>query len=105
MRVLSFPLRLDGEGAFASVEQWSDIQAQQTAQHIVSTDIGERALAPQFGIPNPIGFGVSEEQVRQAVSLCEPDLEVTDVDIDLTDSRQSVSVAVRWRDDDDLGDY
>lgn len=104
MRVLSWPLTI-ADGDFASIEQWSDIQAQQTAEHIVSTDIGERPMAPAFGIPNPVGFGVSEAQIREAVTLCEPDLEVTGVDIALADSRQSVTLAVRWRDDDDLGDY
>jgi len=104
MRVLSFPLTISGD-AFASIEQWSDIQAQQTAEHIVSTEIGERPLAPAFGMKNPIAVGISDTEVRAAINLCEPDLAVTDIDISQTDSRASVKVAVAWREDDDLGDY
>ena len=47
MRVFAHPLRLDSEGAVATVEQWSPMQAAQVAVGIVSTFAGERELAPQ----------------------------------------------------------
>lgn len=105
MRVLAFPLRLDGDGAFATVEQWSDIQAQQTAVHIVSTPTGERPLAPDFGIRGLIDDGLTDTEVVDAVDLCEPDLDVLGVETALDNHRQTVTVSVAWRDDDDLGDF
>lgn len=104
MRVLAFPIRLDGAGSLATVEQWSDAQAQQTGLHIVSTYPGERRLAPLFGLDGLIDDGLTDDEVLAAVDLCEPDLEVTDLAISTQDYRQQVTLTVRWRDDDDLGD-
>lgn len=99
MRVLAFPLRIES-GAFSTVEQYSDRQGVQLAQMVVGTRIRERPLAPDFGVFDPVGVGVSESEVRAAVALCEPDLEVVDVAITASGDRQSVTVGVRWVEDD-----
>ena len=95
MRVLSFPLRVEG-GAFSSVEQGSDRQAQQVAMMIVGTRVGERLLGPDFGMFDEVGVGVSRAEVLAAIDLCEPDLQVSDVVIGQAGDRQSVSVTVAW---------
>ena len=102
MRVLSHPFRLDGNGAIATVEQWSDAQCQQVAQAIVSTVRGERALAPVFGLADPVGRALSPDEVRAAVEMCEPDIRVTGVTVsEPVGGRVSVTVASLWRADEE----
>lgn len=96
MRVFAHPLRLDNDGAIATIEQGSLVQAQQLAIGIVSTHLGERALAPDFGIFDPVAVGTSTAEIVAAVDLCEPDLIVTGVAISQTEGRQAVSVTVAW---------
>ena len=96
VRVFSHPLRLDDGGAFATIEQDSLDQAQQLAIHIVSTFLGERQLAPDFGIFDPVAVGTSVAEVSAAIDLCEPDLDVLDVTVDQTDGTQQVTVTVAW---------
>lgn len=95
MRVLAFPLRIES-GAFSTVEQGSGVQAQQLAQMIVGTILRERELAPDFGVFDPVGVGVSKAEMVAAVDLCEPDLRVTDVSVAQTGGRQDVRVSVVW---------
>jgi len=103
MRVLSHPFRLDGSGAIATVEQWSDVQCQQVAQCIVQTVRGERSLAPVFGLADPVGRVLSPDEVRAAIELCEPDIRVTAVDVaPATGGRVSVTVASIWRADEEI---
>lgn len=100
-RVFSHPFRLDGSGAVATVEQWSLQQAQEVGAAIVATTIGERVLAPVFGITDPVIAGVEYDQVAAAVDLCEPDLQLLSATFDgPTDSRQVVTLTVAWRTDD-----
>ena len=102
MKVLAHPLRLDGNGSFAVVEQGGPPQAQQLALAIHSTFTQERPLAPDFGIVDPVGTGLTAGEVRAAVALCEPDLTVLDVTITgPTDHRQRVVVTVAWADEED----
>ena len=96
VRVFAHPLRLDGDGQIATVEQGSNDQAQQLAIGIVSTFLGERPLAPDFGIFDPVAVGTSTAEVTAAVDLCEPDLTVTGAQISQANGRQNVSVTVAW---------
>ncbi len=98
MRVFAHPLRLDNDGAIATVEQGSLLQAQQLAIGIVSTFLSERPLAPDFGIFDPVAVGTSTAEVTAAVDLCEPDLRVVDVTIRQVDDQQQVAVTVAWDD-------
>ena len=101
MRLLSHPLRLDAAGQIVTVEQDSDAHAAQLATHILSTVAGERALAPDFGIDDMIANGgYTAGQIGAAVHLCEPDLEVLEVQADQAGDRQDVIVTVAWREDD-----
>lgn len=96
MRVFAHPLRLDNAGAIATVDQGSLVQAQQLAIGIVSTFLGERQLAPDFGIFDPVAVGTSRAEIVAAVDLCEPDLTVTGVEIVQVEDTQQVSVTVAW---------
>lgn len=96
MKVFSHPLRLDGSGSIATVDQGSVRHAQELGIAIVSTFIGERPLAPDFGIFDPVAVGTSEGEIRAAVDLCEPDLTVTGVEITRRGDHQRVDVTVQW---------
>ena len=96
VRVFAHPLRLDSEGAVATVDQGSLLHAQQLAIGIVSTFLGERPLAPDFGIFDPVAVGTSVAEVTAAVDLCEPDLKVVDVTITQVDDQQQVQATVAW---------
>ena len=61
----------------------------------MSTFLGERPLAPDFGIFDPVAVGTSTAEVTAAVDLCEPDLRVVDVTIRQVEDQQQV--AVTWR--------
>ena len=98
MRVFAHPLRLDNDGAVATIEQGSLIHAQQLAIGIVSTFLSERPLAPDFGIFDPVAVGTSVAEVTAAVDLCEPDLRVVDVTISQVENHQQVNVTVAWDD-------
>ena len=102
MRVFAHPLRLDGDGHIATVEQGSAVHAQQLTIAIVSTHLGERALAPDFGIFDPVAVGTSRAEIVAAVDLCEPDLMVTGVEFSQTEGRQAVSVTVAWDEGEDI---
>jgi hypothetical protein len=95
MRVLAHPLRLDGSGSIATIDQGSTMQAAQLAQAVVSTVTGERELAPDFGIPDPTGVGVSAETLLAAMAVCEPDLTLVEVEIAGAE-QQDVTLTVAW---------
>lgn len=102
MRLLADPFRIDANGAAATVEQWSDAQRNQLVAGIVATVRGERGLAPMFGLADPVGRTLSEDEVRAAVQQCEPDVRVTGVRIaGPTGSRVSVQVSSVWRVDEE----
>ena len=100
MRVLAHPLRIES-GAFATVEQGGDRDAQQLALAIVSTRIRERPLAPDFGTFDQIGVGYSRAEIIAAIELCEPDLTVVDVALGRQGDRQDVRVTVAWDEETD----
>ena len=99
-RVFADPIRLDGSGAFATVVQGSAQQAGQCAAAVCATIIGERTLAPHFGVTDPIGVGVNPDELAAAMSICEPDIDLLDVQIDTgPDNSQTVTVTVAWNEE------
>ena len=96
MRLFAHPLRLDNAGAIATVEQGSAVHAQQLTIAIVSTHLGERALAPDFGIFVPTEMDTSKTEIAAAVDLCVPGLTVAGAEISQANGRQNVSVTVAW---------
>ena len=99
MRVLAFPVRIEG-GAFATVEQGSQRHGLELVQAIIATRIGERTLAPDFGVFDRVGEGVTVSEIVAAVEVCEPDLSVVDVQIRQDGDRQHVTVASKWDDEE-----
>lgn len=96
MRVLSFPLRLDGSGGFATVEQGSARHAAEIAQVAASVRHGERPLSPLYGSMAPEG-GMSLAMVAAGIEASEPGLVVREIDQDITaNGSASLRLAVHW---------
>lgn len=97
-RTLAHPFRLDAAGAVATVEQGTDRHAVEVVRHVVACQIGERALAPEWGIPDPIGEEIDGDVIEAALELCEPDVGVSNVDV-TSDGDNVISVVVDafWR--------
>lgn len=101
-RVIAWPWRIGADGAVGTVEQWGPEHARQCAAMIAGTMMGERSLAPLLGVPDPIGRGLSRDQVVAALAIGEPDLAVVDVTVSpVSGGRQRIRVSARWKDDDE----
>lgn len=63
--VLSFPFRLDPTGHAATVQPGSDVEVDEALAVLMLTTLGERPMAPRFGIPDPgfAGLAASDLQV------------------------------------------
>ena len=95
---LRHPFRLDAAGAVATIPQGGERHALEVVRHIVSCRVGERPLAPEWGLDDPLADGVDEGDVRAAIDLCEPDVAVTNVTITPRDD-EGVDIVVDavWR--------
>lgn len=97
MRVLSHPIRLDNDGAMVTMDDGSDRQAAELAGMTLAISSGERPLAPEYGLPDPIGRGISQDVIVAAVSRCEPDLAVLSAEVAATTTdTTSVRLSVTW---------
>jgi hypothetical protein len=97
MQNLSHPIRFDSSGAMVTIDEGSDRHAAQLAGVIISTGIGERSLAPEYGLIDPTGSPVSAGLISAAVSRCEPELTVTAASVDSIDGGAAgVSLSVIW---------
>lgn len=71
-RILSFPFRLAGGGAVATVEQASDQAATEQLAVLLLTRTGERPMVPGFGLTDPAFRGVEPGEVAAGVALYGP---------------------------------
>jgi hypothetical protein len=95
---LRHPFRLDAAGSVATVKQGTAAHAAETVTHVIACRIGERPLAPLWGLPDPLADGVDELDIRSAVDYCEPDIDVIAVDITGSPTGDSdISVDATWR--------
>lgn len=99
MRVISHPFRLDSAGNVVTIDAGSPRQAAELAGHVVACQVGERPLAPAYGLPDPSGQELDAAVVEAAVQLCEPDLTVTSASVSPPDATGRVTVAVNvvWK--------
>jgi hypothetical protein len=96
MRVISHPMRLDSAGAVVAIDDDSPLAAAEIAGHVVSCLVGERPLAPGYGIPDP-ATGVSGEIIAAAITVCEPEVTATGVVITQASPHTvRVQVDVEW---------
>jgi hypothetical protein len=76
---LAHPFRLDSAGSAAVIRQGGERHALEIVRHIVACRVGERPLAPEWGLDDPLADGVDEDDVVAAIDLCEPDIVVSGV--------------------------
>lgn len=96
VRVISFPFRLDGTGAVASVEQNSD---QYVEEHIALgalTRPGERIQAPTFGIVDPAFRHFQAAALQRHLIDFGPNVEITSVTL-TPDGDGRERVVVSWQ--------
>ena len=76
---LAHPFRIDSGGGAAIVPQGGARQALEVVRHVVACRVGERPLAPEWGVSDPLADGIDEDDVVAAIDLCEPDIAVAGV--------------------------
>lgn len=97
MQLISHPMRLDSAGAVVSIPDDSARAAAELAGHVVSCLLGERPLAPIYGVQEAAMSGVSATVVASAIALCEPEITVTAISVtDTAMDRVRVQVDVEW---------
>lgn len=96
---LSHPFRIDGTGAIATAAEGSARQAAELAGHVAATVLGERPLAPDYGMPDLAGAEVNPALVAALITQCEPELNVDGVDVVLSPAGVlNLHIDVSWAD-------
>ena len=85
-------------GRIAPQPQGSAGHAAQIAGHVLSTQPGERPLAPGFGLASQAGGVVDTATITGALRVCAPDLAVQAVTVAPTtaDGHVDITVTVTW---------
>lgn len=95
---LRHPFRLDAAGSVGVIAQGSTQHALEAARHVVSCRVGERPLAPLWGLADPLADGVDEADIRTAIALCEPDVALSYVDLTgHPDGTLEITLDATWR--------
>jgi phage baseplate assembly protein W len=102
---LAFPLRVDHRGGLALAGGEEDVE--QAIRLILSTAPGERSMRPGFGCAvhdlvfeaiDAAMVGRVDAAVRAALKRWEPRIEVTEIDFDLTHTREGrLDIVVGYR--------
>lgn len=91
--VLSFPFRLSPNGTAATVDQGTEQYYAEQINVLVSTDMGERPLLPNFGVPMMEFHQFAALSLIQACRAYLPEVEITDANvIHRSDARDDVVV-------------
>lgn len=99
---LAHPFRIDSAGRAVTVEQGSGRHAAEAAGHVLACGVGERPLAPLWGLSDPSGSYVDADEIRAVVGLCDPDLALERVEVTAgVDGRAQVDIDVNWTDEGD----
>lgn len=62
--VLSFPFRLTPTGAAATVGYGTDTEIDEAIAVLALTQLGERPMAPDFGVPDPAFHGIHTGDIQ-----------------------------------------
>ena len=93
---LSHPFRIAGSAA-VTVPEGSERLAAELAGAVLATTQGERGLAPQWGIPDPVGKAVDGDELAGWIEINEPELEVSSVVLaPNSNGTTEVKVTVNW---------
>lgn len=95
--MISHPLRRDSAGAVVTVDDFAPRAAAEVAGHVVSCLLGERPLAPLYGMREAALAGVSPDMVAAAIGACEPELRVLGAEVsNAGPDRVRIQANVEW---------
>lgn len=78
--ILSYPFRLNAQGTAATTGYGTDQEIDEAIAVLVLTQIGERPLAPEFGVPDPAFAGLHVGDVQTGLDTFGPaGIQVSDV--------------------------
>ena len=99
--ILSFPFRLDPRGYVATTPYGSDREVDEAIAILVQTDIGERPLSPEFGIPDPAGLGINEGDIQTGLDTFGPEnVTITTVtQTPINDTQSEAKIEWDWSND------
>lgn len=86
-RLLSYPFRVGPSGTAVTVEQGSDRAHGEELAVLVLTRLGERILAPDYGVDDPIFDELRLEDVSAGVAMFGPPVDVAELETVFTDDR------------------
>lgn len=87
--ILSHPFRVLRNGPIATVEQDSDEGKAEQIAVLVLTHLGERPLAPGFGITDPAFAGVESSEVLAGIQEYGPVVNIVTVDVEWPDDHHA----------------
>jgi hypothetical protein len=90
-------MRLDSAGAVVTIEDTSARASAELAGHVIACLRGERPLAPEYGVADASGVGISSSAVAGAIAVCEPEISALSVSLaPVGTDRLRVHVDVEW---------
>ena len=103
-----FPFRLAPDGSVAVAPYGSDQEVSDAMLAVLHTLAGERPMADNFGISDPVGLGIDEVEIQSDLATNMADLGFDDVAISRVDvvavSDTVATASVYWeRDEQDTG--
>jgi hypothetical protein len=99
---LAHPFRIDANGSAVTLEQGSARHAAECCGHIISCEAGERALAPLWGLIDPVGTRITADEITATIGYAEPALRVDRVEVtERNDNTVAVDIDVDWSDTND----
>jgi hypothetical protein len=78
-QVLSYPFRLGPGGKIATVEQGTPQANGELIEVLLLTRLGERPLAPAFGISDPLFSAIEPTEIAAGISAFGPDVTLNDI--------------------------
>jgi phage baseplate assembly protein W len=94
-RLISFPFRLDANGAVATVGQGSDEEIEQQIAVAMLTRPGERITVPTYGVNDPAFSGFLLSHLIRQVTDFGPRVTIENVSVDKLDEGRE-KVVVKW---------
>jgi hypothetical protein len=77
--ILSHPFRLAANGEVVTVEQFSDTANEEQIAVLMLTRVGERPMAPSFGIHDPAFNGFQPTELAAQLAVWGPPVTLADI--------------------------
>ena len=98
--LIAFPFRLTRQGKVAGVRYGSDEEVEQAIAVATMTEIGERLMFPNFGIPNPAFDGLHADAIQACLNQYGPaDVTITTIDEQPVTDLESIAT-INWERED-----